>query len=1228
MSAALMIRGAGGGGGKGGGGSSHTPTEAPDSLRSRQYARVLDIIGEGEIEGLVGGLRGVYLDDVPVENADGTRNFSGITIDWRNGTQAQSYLPGFPAVENEVAVSTQVTYAAPVVRQISNPNINAARITVSIPQLTYQNPSNGDLGGTSVEIGIDVQTNGGGWVPARLRTVQVPLAVAALTAHSNGASILSATVGLSWQGVISYIAVPPTFAQEVDRSIQFCYWALEYRAYGSADPWVQFASGVMSGAPHDETTYEKGFLGLPLPDVPPVTQTVPPSASATGSISLPAEGAYEFRAVMSSGTGALAIASATAYAWSGTDVISGKTTSKYQRAYRIPLTGTGPWDIRVRRVSADSTQQNLQNKTWFESYTEIIDAKLRYPNSAIVGLQVDSSQFRTIPRRGYHIRGLRIRVPSNYDPVTRAYTGVWDGTFQVAWSNNPAWCFYDLLTAERYGLGAFIDADQVDKWELYQIGRYCDEMVPDGFGGEEPRFTCNLYLQTRQEAYTVLASMASIFRGMTWWASGAVTASADMPGDPVMLFTAANVINGAFSYSGASLKARHTVALVSWNDPADRYRQKIEYVEDAAGIALYGVIETEVLATGCTSRGQAHRFGRWILYSERLETETVSFRCGMDGTYLAPGCVIQTQDAARAGKRFGGRAVSATTAAVTIDAAVTIEPGKTYTLSAILPDGSLESRAVTNGAGSATVLAVSPDFSAAPMANAIWVLAASDLVPESWRVLGVAEVEPGTLEVTALAHRPDKYAAVEQGLLLEPLPTSAYSLSPGPVTNLSATESLYLVTPAVVGDRVTLSWGGEQPFYAVSWRRAGENPQTRDVTVPTCSIDGIEPGTYTFSVVAVNAIGRRSAAASITKEIVGKAAPPTGVENFALAAIAGAAHLSWTPAADLDVIVGGTLRMRHAAAGQTAEWSNGIDIGPAIPGSAAGAVLPLLAGTYMAKWVDSSGYESVSPALILTDAPGVIAGNVVATVTERDAFVGVKTNMAVSDFSASASGTALMLDSALTIDQMTTNIDTWGYLGALGGVAASGVYEFAGNVDLGAVFTSRLTAVLEAYGFDASDLIDSRGNVDSWASVDGGNIADAVAVLQVRTTNDDPAGSPVWSAWQPFVTGDWTARAFQFRLLASRVEQTHNVAIASLSVTVDMPDRLYSGNDIACPADGMTVTFPARFYAVPALGITAQGMATGDYYTWSKTEEGFSIHFFNAGGSGIARTFDYIARSH
>jgi len=499
-----LIRGSGGGG-KGGGGGGRVAVESPDSLRSKAFARVLDLISEGEIVGLVDGAKSIYLDETPLQNEDGSYNFQGVELVTRTGTQSQSYVPGFPAVENETGVGVEVKASASVTRQISNPEIDAIRVRVSIPQLTEQNISNGDLLGASVEYAIDVQSNGGGFV--------------------------------------TYL----------------------------------------------------------------------------------------------------------------TDTVSGKTTSKYERSYRVELTGSAPWDIRVRRITPDSTKAALQNKTFWESYTEIIDAKLRYPNSALVGIKIDSSQFNNVPRRAYDVKLLKVRVPTNYDPVNRTYTGIWNGSFKVEWTDNPAWCFYDLLTNDRYGLGGLIDQTQVDKWALYSVARYCDELVPDGFGGTEPRFTCNIYIQSRAEAYRVIQDMASIFRGMVYWQSGAVTVSQDAPADPVYLFTPANVVGGNFVYSGSSAKARHTVALVSWNDPEDFYRQKVEYVEDAAGIARYGIIQTNITAIGCSSRGQANRVGRWLLYSEQSEAEVVVFKTGMEGAVARPGQIIQVADPVRGGARRGGR---------------------------------------------------------------------------------------------------------------------------------------------------------------------------------------------------------------------------------------------------------------------------------------------------------------------------------------------------------------------------------------------------------------------------------------------------------------------------------------------------------------------------------------------------------------------------------------------
>ncbi|MCX8016418.1 MAG: phage tail protein [Rhodocyclaceae bacterium] len=741
--------------------------------------------------------------------------------------------------------------------------------------------------------------------------------------------------------------------------------------------------------------------------------------------------------------------------------------------------------------------------------------------------------------------------------------------------------------------------------------------------------TCNLYLQTRQEAYTVLQQMAAIFRGMLWWSQGALTAVADMPADPVALFTAANVIDGAFQYSGSSAKARHTVALVSWNDPADMYRQKIEYVEDAEGIAKYGVRETEIVAIGCTSRGQAHRVGRWLLYTERMETETVTFRCGLEGAYLFPGAVIRIQDAFRAGRRFGGRIAAATTTGITLDAPVTLEAGTSYQLSVQLPDGRVETRAVASGPGQRTTLAVSAAYSAAPQAQAIWVLAASDLAPTTWRVVNVKEIEPGhTVEVTALAHRPDKYAAIERDLVLEPLPVTALGNgAPAAPQNLRMTESLYLASAGLVGARVTVSWDSTPGAarYEVVWRRDSDNPVRAMTDSPALDIAPASPGVYEFRVRAIDALGRYSSVASLTAQAYGKTRPPANVSGLRLAALGGQAHVAFDPSPDLDVVVGGFLRLRHTPVMSGATWENALDIASSIPGSATSAVVPLLSGTYLAKWVDSSGNESVQAATVSTTAPDVLALNVVETIAEHPAWAGAKQGVAYGPDWA-----GVKLDGRDTIASRAGTVSAWPRLSTMGGVRAYGEYVCATTLDLGAVYTARLTARLLVQTIDEADTILSRtDSVSLWPSVVGQNVTDATARLDVRTTHDDPQGSPAWSAWLPFVVADWTARAFQFRLTLESASPHHNIVVRELEVTVDMPDRIVEDRGIVSGSGPKAVAFSAPFKALKALAITAENMQTGDYYQIaSRNEAGFVITFFNAVGSPVSRTFDYIAKGY
>lgn len=1198
MSTQTLIRGAGGGG-KSGGGSSHVPTEQPDSLRSRQFARVLDLVSEGEIGGLVNGLKSIYLDDTPIQNADGTSNFTGVTMVNNTGTQAQAALAGFNEAEAETPVSTEVKASASVTRTISNTNTNAARVTLSFPQMTNQNTSTGDLGGTSVEIAIDVQNNGGGFVAQNLRRV-MDSSKFSVASPGGIMQVTSSrvTVDVTWTG-----ADPIVILGQVQNPLQSAAMQLQYRPV-SGGAWTTIATYTFSGQ-----ATASNLFGTTTYSAPTETKTFDLTVSSATR--------YEFQTV-SAGT----ITGGSVEVGSATDVISGKCTSRYQRAYRLNLPSPGPWDIRVRRITADSVAVNIADKTFWDSYTEIVHSKLRYPNSALVGLEVDSEQFRNIPARSYDCKGMLIQIPDNYDPLLRTYSGTWSGAFVTAWSDNPAWVFYDMVTNDRYGLGEFIAADQVDKWALYEIGQYCDELVDDGFGSKEPRFTCFLYLQTQEEAFKVLANLASIFRGFTYWAGGSIVPVQDAPSDPVALFTAANVVEGAFSYSGSALRTRHTVALVSWNDPSDAYRQKIEYVADETGIARYGVQQTDVAAIGCKSRGQAHRMGRAILYTERMETETVSFRTGLVDTTLFPGGIIQTQDAVRSGKRFGGRVQSATTTAITLDAAVTIESGKTYELSCVLSDGAVETKAVTNAAGSATVLTLATALSSAPQTQSVWVLTASDLVPESWRVLAVTEVDKTQAEIIAVSYRSDKHAAIEQNLVLEPLLTSSINTdAPAAPPNLTVNETLYLAGLGTVGVKATVGWDAVPlaSYYILEYVITNGNIVTLTTTSNTVDIQPIAEGVYTFSVSAVNIIGRRSASYSISKIIYGKATPPADVQNLQLAAISGAAHITFTPSADLDVQVGGNLRIKHTTLLSGATWSAGVDIGPAIPGTASSAVLPLLSGTYLAKWVDSSGNESTNAVSIITTAPNITDMNVVTTVAENPTWTGTKTSLI---YDGTLGG--IKLDSAVLIDGITDLIDSWGFVDSLGGMASSGEYVSATTTDLGAKMPCRISATLLASAFDADDMIDSRALVDDWADVDGGTVSDAFAQVYIRTTNDNPAGSPVWSAWQPFYVGDYDARAFQFKAVLTSQYATHNVLVTGMSVTIDMPDRVESGADIISGAATKTVTYSVPFKAVTGRSVTAENMQTGDFYQiTSETTAGFDITFKNSAGTNVSRTFDY-----
>jgi predicted phage tail protein len=563
---------------------------------------------------------------------------------------------------------------------------------------------------------------------------------------------------------------------------------------------------------------------------------------------------------------------------------NGKASSVYQRSHRIELSGAASqYTVKVIRITGDTSDVYTQDTTNVVSYTELIDAKLRYPMSALCGVQLDASEFSSVPTRSYDMKGLLIKYPSNYNPTTRAYAGTWDGSFTTGWTDNPAWVFYDLVLNSRYGLGKWVDASMIDRYALYQIAQYCDVLVSDGAGGTEPRFSCNCYIASREDAYKVLQDIASVFRGMAYWSAGSVTATSDMPLDTAYVYTAANVIGGQFKYVGSSLKTRYTCAVVTWNDPENGYQQAVEYVEDADGVARYGINKAQLTAFACTSRAQAQRVGQWTLLTSRYETNTVTFSVGLDGTLAQPGQIIAVADPSRAGKRTGGRIKSASlTTQVTLDKALDgTVAGDTLTV--ILPSGKAESKTVS--AVSGAVITVSQGFSVVPAAGSVWMLESSTLKSQLFRVASVAEKDGITFEITATQHEPGKYAAIDNGAAIDFRPVTGNTLTvQAPPTGV--TVSQYVVTDQGISKtNMSLSWAAaaHAVSYTAQWRKDNGDWVTAGTTGGlSLDVSNIYSGNYTARVRATNGLDISSpyAYSSLTG-LAGKTGAPPVVASLA-----------------------------------------------------------------------------------------------------------------------------------------------------------------------------------------------------------------------------------------------------------------------------------------------------------------------------------------------------------
>ncbi|WP_227504087.1 TipJ family phage tail tip protein, partial [Acinetobacter baumannii] len=736
-------------GAKKGDNKARQPVIAPDSAQSKTFIKILYGLAEGEVEGLANGNQSIFLEETPLQDANGNLSFSNVKVDFRKGTNDQDYIDGFPAIESETAVGVELKSGIPWVRAFSNIDLDAVRIRLKWGPLRSQDATTGDVSGLTIEYAIDLQTDGGSWIEV-LKTK-----------------------------------------------------------------------------------------------------------------------------------------------------ISDKTSANYERAHRIDLPkADSGWIVRVRRITPNSTSEYVSDKMYVEAVTEVVDAKLRYPNTALLGLQYDAETFGNVAKVAVDLKGTLLLVPSNYNAQTRQYIGIWDGTFKRAYSNNPAWIYYDLCTNDRYGLGDRLTPLMIDKWSLYRLAQYCDQMVSDGLGGEEPRFTCNVYLQSASEAFSILTKLAGVFRAIAFWDGANIHCDADIPQDTYFTYTRANVIGGQFEYSGTRARDRHNVVKVAWDNPANHYKTEYEFVRDEQAIAESGQVRIlELDAWGCTSRGQAQRAGHWALKSEQKETRTVSFKVGLDGHIPLPGRVIEIADELFAGRANGGRVskISADLTKITLDRDdVVAKAGDRLVING--ENGKAQTRIVQSISGRVVKVTLPFDENSIAVQN-VWVLDAQDLATMKFRVISISQDEKHQFSITALQYNPQKFDEIDNGAFFEEAPISIVNPSiQEPVKDvLITTESR--VDQGINVITMIVSWTQAKGAvkYLVEWRKDDGSwirlPLTGNNSV---EVPGVYSGQYQARVTAISAFEVASLpTSSILTDITGKQGLPPKLAFIRATGILFGMKLDW-----------------------------------------------------------------------------------------------------------------------------------------------------------------------------------------------------------------------------------------------------------------------------------------------------------------------------------------------
>ena len=1098
-----------------------SPTRAPDTLNSRQFASIQDLISEGEIEGFAtpskaglskgttaynnAALKDIFLNDTPILNASASNtnpqtadfNFQNVGFTPRFGTSNQTHVPGIEGSQSTTAVGVTVTNSSPVTRQITNTAVDAAKVTITFPQL-QKATDEGDLLGSSVNLKIQVQYNSGGFTD-----------------------------------VIN-------------------------------------------------------------------------------------------------------------------DTITGRTADAYQKEYRVSFTGSFPVDIRVVRVTADSTSSNLVDAFTWTSISEIVDDKQRYLNSAYTNLRIDSEQFSSIPKRAFRIRGVKVRIPGagaggSGTPTVDLQTGriiypsgyIFNGTMGAAqWCSCPALILLDLLTTERYGFGTHITDSNLDLFSFIAASKYANELVDDGFGGQEARFSCNVNIQGSTEAFTLINELAGVMRCFPIWSEGSVTISQDRPTDPSYLFSLANVGEGGFSYSGSSLKQRHTVINVSYFN-MDSREIDYEVVEDTSAQNKLGIIKKDVKAFACTSRGQAQRLGKAILFSEQQETEVVTFTTSIDaGAIVRPGSVISINDPVRGGERRSGRIKSATTTAITVDNVKDLSTftGTNKKCSVILPDGSVQTKDISSI--STNVINLSSALSQTPNVNSIWLIQSSTLEAQTYRVITVEEQDGINFAITALTYIDGKYANIEQGISLPARNISLLNEPRNPPSNLQAAERTVIINALAV-TKLIVSWvsvtGVNQ--YLVQYRFNNTNWVNEIVFRPDFELLNTQAGTYEFRVFSYNAALKLSATSTdLTFNAVGKTAKPSDVQNLSIEPITNKlVRLRWNRSTDPDVIHGGRVYVRHSnLTDGSGTFQNSVDLITALAGNTTDATVPSLEGEYILKFQDDGGRFCVGETSIIMDLPDLIDTQVILQDREdldSPAFQGTKTNTTFNNST-----------SALQLTNPATN--------------ATGEYAFKDILNLGAVFSLDLKRVIRSIGFnigqDIETLIPGPPGIlwDDYAALDnnfdGAAADEANCQIQVATSQ---SASGSFGAFNNFANGTFKGHRFKFKLILETTNTAQNMNVQQAGYSAEFQSRTEqnyqtgSGTSTAPQQSGTsakTITFGTPFFVgtsslgganafLPSVGITIQNAQSGDFFTITNLSgTGFTVSIKN-GSSFVDRSFTFSA---